>query len=217
MNVFEYILLTTFLITIYGNLKKWKMLPFFPLFITTVVLFELLIEYYYAQYVGNNLVILNLYSRLCVYYYLFIYYQFFKFKKWAPKLKLVIVLYVILSFLAFLFIMPSENIDIITYNLGMFLVIPLVILYLYDSIHVMDNNNYLNDPYFYFSFGILIFYTASFPILGFINFLIVENPYFEVYTVLLNLGNIFLSLAYLGGVLCSKKPILSTGLSSHPL
>ncbi len=216
MNIYEVILLITFFITCIGTVKKWKMLPLFSLFITTVILFELFIEYYYAQYVGNNLVVLNLYSRLCVYYYLFIYYQYFKLKKWASKLKFVIALYVILSLLAFLIILPAESIDIITYNLGMLLVIPLVILYLYDSIHVMDSGNYLNDPYFYFSFGILIFYTASFPLLGFINFLIVENPYFEVYTVLLNLGNVFLSLAYLGGVLCSKKPILSTGLSSHP-
>jgi len=217
MSIYKIILIAGFIVATYFQVNGKKSLPIFFPFMLVVVVFELFIEYYYYKIYGDNILILNFYSRLCIYYYLFVYWHYFRNRIWAGKLKFIVITYSLISFISFLIFLPKLEIDILNYNIGMFIVIPLIGVYLYEIIYLRDHENVFKNPYFYFSFGILIFYTSAFPILGFINILIVENPFYEGYSVLIDLGNIFLSLAYLGAALCSKKPILSTGLSSPPL
>lgn len=210
MRAYKILLIITFLVVVVFKIKGRKNLPLFFPFILIVILFEIFGEYCYYKLYGDNILILNFYSRLCIYYYLFIYWNYLKEKSWSKQLKYIIILYSIISFLTFFYVLPEINADIVNYNLGMAIVLPLILMYLYDIIYNRSHFNIFKDPYFYFSFGILLFYTSAFPLLGFINILIRNNAYSTSYLVLLNLGNIFLSLAYLGAALCSITPIQST-------
>ena len=214
MDFYEIMLILALLVTVYYKFQGKRQLILFDCFIFFVVIFELFVEYYYFKIFGSNLIILNFYSRFCIYYYLFIYWHYFKARRWGFALRRLIQTYIVITLLVFIIIWPDKRIDYITYNIGMLIVLPLIGIYLYDKVYNQNSNNIFQDPYLYFSFGLLIFYTAAFPILGFINLLIVNNPFYKDYTVLLNIGNIFLSLAYLGVALCSKIPKQSIGLSS---
>ncbi|MBL7819601.1 MAG: hypothetical protein JNL65_03230 [Saprospiraceae bacterium] len=58
-------------------------------------------------------------------------------------------------------------------------------------------------PLFWLSIGILLFFTASFPILAYLNIIIDSNSMLtEPLYDLVGIGNIFLSLSYLMVVLC---------------
>ena len=217
MSLYEPIIAITFLILVWFVIDNRKGLIGLPLFLSVVTAFELIIKHLYFHRHGSNLLVLNFYSRICVYYYLFIYWYYFRDRKWMRSVEILILLFILSSLLVFFVVMPALTIDYLSYNLGMCMVLTLIGIYLYDVIYSLERVNVFRDPYFYFSFGILIFFTASFPILGFINLLIVDNPNYEIYADLLDVGNIFLCLAYLGALLCSKKLTRSTGLSSHPL
>lgn len=215
IHLYEAIIIIAFLLSIYFSVFGKLKLPKLMWFITTVFLFELFIEFYYDKWFGDNLVVLNLYSRICVYYYLYVFCIYFRSKKWMKTFKILALIYVTGTLLSYLIFLPAERIDYATYNIGMIMVLTLVGAYMYHKTYGPLSIDIRLDPHFYLAMGILLFYTASFPLLGFINFLIVENPYFEEYKKLLNLGNTFLSLGYLGVVLCSINRKQSIGLLSH--
>ena len=128
-------------------------------------------------------------------------------------MKYIIIIFVTITLVWNFGFQDQHSIDYLSYNAGYLILIPMMLLYLHEVIYKKDYYDVLRDPYVYFVFGILTFYASSFPILGFINILITDNPKYKAYYDLLNVGNIFLSLAYLGAALCSqtkKPPIISS-------
>ncbi len=210
MDIYEYILVTTLGISLVSQARKTNSLPYFFPFILVVVLVELFIEMWYYKMYGTNFPVMNIYSKICLYYYLFVFYKYFERTKWSATLKWIIIFYIIITLLWNFAFHDATRIDYISYNVGYLILFPLMFLYLNKVIYEMEYFNVFLDPYFYFIFGILVFYTSSFPILGFINILITDNPTYPAYITLLNIGNIFLSLAYLGAALCSTIPKPST-------
>lgn len=184
-------------------------LPFMVMVVFVEVWFA---DWYYARY-DNQFPVMNPYAKLCIYYYLFVFYRYFKDRSWGLGLKWLIIAFAILTMTYNFFFHDQTQIDYMSYNLGYLILFPLMFRYLYEVIYKRPYYNVFHDPYLYFIFGLMLFYTSGFPILGFINILITDNPYYTIYTKLLNLGNIFLSLAYLGAVLCSKTMKPSTILS----
>ncbi len=178
MSIYKLILILVFVIALLYHLKGKKSLPIFFPFISIVIFFEIFCEYCYYRFYGNNILILNIYSRLCIYYYLFIYLEYFKEKSWKQFLKYLIFIYVMVSLVIFIYSIKKTKVDILNYNLGMTIILPLILFYLYDIIYNKSHFNILKDPYFYFSFGILLFYTSAFPLLGFINLLIKDHTHF---------------------------------------
>jgi hypothetical protein len=182
--------------------------PYFLAFMVMVVSFEIPIDIWFKNLYGHNLHLKNLMAKLCIYYYLFVFYHYYRDRNWSNTLKYIIIFFVIIT-LTWNFAFQDQNsIDYLSYNAGYLILIPLMLLYLHEVIYKKDYYNVLRDPYVYFIFGILTFYASSFPILGFINILITDNPTYKAYYDLLNVGNIFLSLAYLGAAICSqtRKP-----------
>lgn len=210
LDPYEIIIIIAFIIAFFRKKNKQEALPYFTFFITFVFLFEIFFEYYYYRINGDNLIVLNYYSRLCMYYYLFVFLQYFKQFMWAKKYNISFVAYVILSQIYFLLDWPDERLDGLTYTVGMIILFPLILKYLYTVVYDSKYSNILYDPYFYLSFGILIYFASAFPIITFINKLVTINPAYDAYVFLLNLGNIFLSLAYLGVALCPMIPKPST-------
>lgn len=213
MPLYQFIHIATLTLTAWFAYKGRSPFPMFLPFMVMVVFVEVwFADWYYARY-DNQFPVMNPYAKLCIYYYLFVFYRYFKDRSWGLGLKWLIIAFAILTMTYNFFFHDQTQIDYMSYNLGYLILFPLMFRYLYEVIYKRPYYNVFHDPYLYFIFGLMLFYTSGFPILGFINILITDNPYYTIYTKLLNLGNIFLSLAYLGAVLCSKTMKPSTILS----
>ena len=213
MLFYEAILITTLALMAWFTFKGREPFPLFLPFMVMVVVVEIwLADWYYTKY-GNLYPIINPYAKVCLYYYLFVFYQYFKNRPWSGWLRFGILGFVIITLIWNFGFHDHSKIDYLSYNVGFLILFPLMFRYLYEVIYLRPFYNVFHDPYLYFIFGLLLFYTSSFPILGFINILITDNTQYHVYSELLNIGNIFLSLAYLGSALCSRPRTRSTRLS----
>lgn len=88
----------------------------------------------------------------------------------------------------------------------MFLVGVLIVIFLKRGIDEI-NFNFVRSGSFYFSLGLLIFITTSFPLLAFYQELIYSKSAILAYNHLLKIGNAFLSLSYFISTLCMKKAV----------
>ena len=84
---------------------------------------------------------------------------------------------------------------------------------------VIDGNygSFFSNPKLILAFSILVFITCSFPLLAFLDYFLMNPTIGKAYTDILDIGNIFLSLGYLGAAICIRKTPPSTTSSSHPL
>ena len=214
MLLFESIFIATLTLSAWFTYKGQKgPFPYFLTFMVMVVCFEIPIDIWFKNQYGHNLHLKNLMAKLCIYYYLFVFYDYFRDRSWSKTMKYIIIIFVTITLVWNFGFQDQHSIDYLSYNAGYLILIPMMLLYLHEVIYKKDYYDVLRDPYVYFVFGILTFYASSFPILGFINILITDNPKYKAYYDLLNVGNIFLSLAYLGAALCSqtkKPPIISS-------
>ena len=68
----------------------------------------------------------------------------------------------------------------------------------------------LSNPKLILAFSILVFITCSFPLLAFLDYFLMNPTIGKAYTDILDIGNIFLSLGYLGAAICIRKTPPST-------
>ncbi len=206
MEIYEIIIILTFLISFYLTLvsKKRSQLPLFTYFIACVFIFEIFVEYYLSKIFKNNIIGYNIFSRFCNYYYLYVFLQFYRKQSWVNTYYIIVITYIIWSIVYLIINIHVLEFDVVSYNVGMIILLPVLLKYLFDVIYKRDYYNIYSDSYIYLSFGLLLFYSADFTILQFLNILVTENVDYSRYVNLLDLGNIFLSLGYLGAVVCIK-------------
>lgn len=209
MLTYEFILVISLGMTAWFKYKGKEPFPLFLFFMTMVVILEIPADNLYKEYYPSNYPLKNLFSKLCIYYYLYVFYVLYKGRSWGRSLRYSLIFYIAVTLGWQTIFQDNSSIDYLSYNIGFLLLIPLMLKYLYEVIYHRVHYNIFTDPYIYFIFGLFLFYTSSFPILGFINLLITDNPHYEIYYQLLNIGNIILSLAYLGAAICSKTKQLS--------
>lgn len=167
------------------------------------VLFEVFITYYEALYYKSNARSFNLFAILCCTYYIYVYLQYFREKPWVNKIRWVAGVWLASAFAIYLITFNSQQVIFKTYLSGLFIAGGLAVTYFYDLLHKREMAIF-TKPLTYFSLGIILFLTSSFPILAFIDVLIVEQAQ-QAYSSILRIGNIFLSLGYLGTALCLNK------------
>ena len=197
-------------VTIFNIIGRRQSLSYFHLFIMLVIGLEIIIPWSFKLYFTSNYLILNYYSKICMYYYIYLFIKIFEDRYWTKWYTILLVLFIIVTQANYFIALPVKKIDAISYNIGMVILFPLILKYLFERIYTDVYCDIFRDPHIYLAFGILLFYTSAFPILTFINVLITNNEAYKAYVLLINFGNIFLSLAYLGVALCSKNPKLST-------
>jgi hypothetical protein len=91
------------------------------------------------------------------------------------------------------------------YYLGFGLIIPLIFKYFYNMLYIDKYRSVKNEPLFYFSLGLLLFSFTTFPILVFLDVLILHEIGRSTVSTILQYGNVFISAGYLAAVLCTKK------------
>ena len=105
----------------------------------------------------------------------------------------------------YIFYTTKSDMVFLPYYLGMGLVVSLIFKYFYNILYIDEYRSVKNEPLFYFSLGLLLFSFTTFPILAFIDVLILNEQGQSTATKILQYGNVFISAGYLGVVLCTKK------------
>ncbi|MBP6235663.1 MAG: hypothetical protein KA270_09915 [Saprospiraceae bacterium] len=208
MIPFNYICLIALCIAVWYHFQRKRNLPHLLLFLIIVNFIEIFLIMYWTKQYKSNVLIYNIYSIFCVCYYLYIYFHHFWEKTWTKKFIFLSIFWFIFAVSLFVHNFNVPTVNTSSYNIGMIMVIGLVLKYYYDLIYVDNYRSIAKEPLFYFSLGLLIFYVSSFPLLNFVNFFVVEDTAMITYVKLLQIGNIFLSLGYLGAALCSKKQMI---------
>lgn len=205
MSIYKWILIATLIISII-KLKKRKIPKHLFLFVFYVSIIELIAKPYSISIYESNVAISNLFANSCVLYYFFFYSQ--KIIKGRSnsillillQIWLVVWIYRILSFDL------NHNIDYITYDLGMIFITLIGLKYLKNFIetNVEENHDYSG---LFFTAGIMVFFSTCFPVITFSNYLIISKEVKVAYGDLLQVGNIFLYLGYMGSIICSNKEV----------
>jgi len=199
IKIYQYILLLAFMLALW--LRKENQVPYFLFFLAIAVFFELILGKMMIYYYGTNMLTTNLYSIICVYYYLFLFTREIS-KKWLWILVTAYTVAMIISAYTQGFVVIMS----IAYNSGMIIVMMTLFRYLHHLI-IRDHYKPLHRiPLFWIAMGILVFYSASFPILNFLNrFIAADYAYAGKMIAMLSMGNIFLSLGYFGAIVCQKN------------
>lgn len=186
----------------FNNTQSLKGIVYFLLF---AVVFEGFLSSYIAKTYGTNFYAIQWFASMCAAYYLFIYVDWFKEKSWIKYLRSFFLLWIGFTLIYnIVFQSYPPVLYILPYKVGMFVVTVLIIKYLYDAVYVDKYREVLKEPLFYFSLGLLFFFVCNFSLLTMVNE-VLFNSINNIHQKILQLGNIFLSLGYLGAVLCSKK------------
>ena len=209
IKIYQFILIIALFFAIYR--KEWKKdsLPFFFIFLIIVNIVENILGPIAAAYYKSNFFVYNLFIIITVQYYCFLFYSHFKKYSWANKIIYISLFLCLFSLLNYFFIQGMHVINTLSYNISMIFVIILILIYFNDLIRNVGDNNLFYKPLFLLSIGILLFYTASFPYLVFLNKIAQLGTGLDrqLYS-LVKIGNIFLSLSYIAVLLCpwiSKK------------
>lgn len=207
-NLFPYqiFIVMALMIGINNYLHRKKGLPFFVWFMLILVFLETFLKSFWAIQFKTNVFILNIAGFYTLIYYFYVYYDYFKIKKVKNYIPIVVVIYIIIAMIESDFDIKTLKFNTISYLFGLTIVIGLILKYFYDILYVDEYRSITREALFYFSLGIMIFYVSCFPTL--VNFpkIFQKEITSHLFSILINLGNIFLSLGYLGAAICMKKP-----------
>ncbi|MBK8669018.1 MAG: hypothetical protein IPN89_05930 [Saprospiraceae bacterium] len=218
--VYDYINLAALVVSFVYLLLGRRSLSYLPLFLLIGNFVEIFLVKYWTTTYRTNAAIYNFFGLFCVAYYFYIYLLHFKNKSWITYYYWALIslsLYTIIQVFMNYHLLDKMIITNYTYNIGMVLTLVLVLTYFYTIISDGLYHSVKRDPLFYFSLGIMLFYFSSFVILNFINYLIMGGNAGNIAQKLLQFGNIFLSLGYLGAALNFQKSSSHSEVAEYSL
>lgn len=153
---------------------------------------------------GSNYLVYNIYCIFSIWFYLLIFWPFSS----SLKIKVVVgsAFAVWLCQVIYgLFVKDLENeVLSLTYLTGLSFVVILVIAFFYRLGNQLAQGLF-DNPLVYLGLGVTILYVSSFPLLLFADVLVIHPKAQKAYYDILQIGNIFLSLGYLGAAICMRK------------
>ena len=206
---YEYLIINAiaFIFILLTNILKdnWHHLGLITL-LGSSLFFEIVLSFLENKIHGSNYITYSVYGQFCILIYVLIY---------SNSIKTINLYERLFAFLAVLIAggvsLYTNKLFTFLYFIGMFYTLMLVIIYWVKSFENISTK-WFHDYKLVLSIGIVIYFVCSFPILCFLNTFITEYSEItlaerEAYGDILGIGNIFLSLGYLGGaiVLCLQK------------
>jgi hypothetical protein len=177
-----------------------KLFPFF-LFVTLVV--ELLGAFVRVE---NNTPLYNFFSIVEFIFYLFVIKKILINRRVKRLMNFVMIVYPIAA-LANIFLIQRSiyRLHITTYSIGCLLIVMFSIYYFYELFRATTFVNLKREPAFWIITGLLFFYTCSFPIFGFANFIsglsVIARNIGSVLVIL----NVILYILFAVGFLCKLQ------------
>lgn len=124
--------------------------------------------------------------------------------KQSHKIWIFSLLVSAISAVNFLWGQGMHTVNNISYLLGLSFILLLVAMYFRNLISQELPVNLRSEPLFWLSIGILFFYASCFPYLVFVNAIVSSSePVLKSLYTLVQIGNMFLSLAYIMVPLCT--------------
>lgn len=191
------------MIGIYQYFQGYKVMQYLLPFIFYTLIIEVFLNYYLSKTYGTSEKMYSYYGFTCTLFYLFQYYLHFKDQSWSKYLVYFIVGWILTSI--YIFYTAKSDMVFLPYYLGFGLILPLIFKYFYNMLYIDKYRSVKNEPLFYFSLGLLLFSFTTFPILVFLDVLILHEIGRSTVSTILQYGNVFISAGYLAVVLCAKK------------
>lgn len=204
LRLYQVILIIAWLVIIVRYIcRSEQPLPFFASFLTSCVIFEIVLNKWAKIYWGTNIIVYNLFFILCVIYYFVVFIGL----QWKGT-RYVIGLWLLTSLSNFVIGQGIHSANTYTWISGIILILTLAI---YECMKIINDPGRLilsKNAKFVLAIGILLLYAASFPLIVNLNGIAELPPRYAVATyVLVHYANIFLSLSYLYIAVCLKSTI----------
>jgi hypothetical protein len=191
-------------LTIFIQPSHQQYLKYFALFLIVNFLLDSATNYYALQG-RNNVVLSNIDSLLVISCELFLLRKMVYGKR-AKKVILAFLIGYPSLFLIYIFVQSSGTYQNMTYSIGCLLLVTSCIYYFWELFQQKYSVNLLRQPAFWICSGLLFYYTCTFPLYGFVNFLnalpkIILQNLFQIFILL----NIFQYLSFTIAFLCRLK------------
>ena len=173
MTLYNYISLFSLMIGVYQYIHGYRILKYLLPFIFYTLIIEVFLNYYLSKTYGTSEKMYSYFSFTCALFYLFQYYLHFKEQPWSKYLVYAIVFWILSSL--YVFYTAKSEMVFLPYYLGFCLIIPLIFKYFYNMLYIDKYRSVKNEPLFYFSLGLLLFSFTTFPILVFLDVLILNE------------------------------------------
>lgn len=200
LTIYNYIGILAFVIGLYYALQGKRSLKYFTGFLFFVNFIEIFLNYYLSKKYGSSEQMYSYYGFLTSLYYIFIFYLYFRNKSWSFYLFMGIFLWVV--FCLYTLIRTEIPLELTPYYSGMIITTILIFAYFYHVLYIEKYKNLKKEAIFYLGIGILLFVFSTFPIIAFYDELVLDLNYSDYFMLLVQFGNVFIYLGYLGVVLC---------------
>jgi hypothetical protein len=177
----------------------------FPFFLLITIIVEIIGSLLSDKKI-NTLLLYNIFSTFEFIFYFWILRQVIKNKKAKKIILYCLYLYPLLVFSAIVFWMKPNSFHATTYAFGCLMIVAICVYYFFELFQLSHSVNLIRQPAFWICSGLLFFFSCSFPIYGFANFLsqlpaiILRNL-----EVILNIMNILLYTSFTIAFVCKFK------------
>jgi|ERR1700730_4376633 len=212
LPIFIYAIMLSLIASLFVVEKKNspRFLKLFPFFLLATLLVEITATILISKNISNTPVY-NFFSIIEFVFYLFIIRKIIS----SPKVKRLISVTMLLYPLgALMNIIVSQNIyrlQIIPYSIGCLIIVFYAIYYFYELFKSSTSVDLKREPAFWIITSLLFFYTCSFPIFGFANFLSGFSVIAQNISAVLVILNVILYSLFTVAFLCRirlQKPTL---------
>jgi hypothetical protein len=169
--VFENIpIIISFLISlsIYFNRDWAYYLRIFPIFLFLSILAQV-VGYFLEHYQGSNITFYNFFSVFEFEFYLWTLRAIIQNLLYRKIILQLLWIYPLLFLMNIIFIQPITQFHSITYSIGALLIVILTIYYFFEIFQRAHSVKLLQESSIWICFGLLFFYSCSFPIFGLTN------------------------------------------------
>ncbi len=178
-------------------------LGFFRYYLILATILDAIVGSLLVYFRMNNSWIYNIFILIQVPYFIWLFSQFIMDSGSWKQLHKINLAILIISFCNFFFIQGIHQVNNFSYLLGMSFLTVLIVKFYFIILLSDSTDPIVKMPLFWLSVGILAFYTASFPILAYLNIIIdSQSTLTEPLYDLVGIGNIFLSISYIFVIVC---------------
>lgn len=200
--VFEFISFLASL-TLYFRKPVSLYLKFFPFFLLITVVIEIIgAVYKFKQKWVTGMY--NYFSVFEIVFYLFVLYHTIQNKNVKRIILYAGMLYPVIASIN-IYIQKASAFHSNTYSVGAILLVCLCVYYFYELFKKTSLTNPIHEPAFWLCFGLLIFYSCTLPLMGFINFMHRTKIELQVFALILSITNYLLYASFLIAFLCFFK------------
>jgi|SRR6186713_272685 len=198
-------------LAVFFRRKSAVYLRLFPLFLALTILVEIVAFRLVNRKGGTNTALYNFFGVVEFLFYLFVLHEVIHNKRAKRVIFCVSLAYLAWVSINFIFIQKINTFHTMDYAIGCLLIAAVCIYYFYELFQLSHSVNLVRQPAFWICSGLLFFYTCSFPLYGFLNFIkFAPTVIIRNLATILNILNVLLYSSFTIAFLCMIRIRKST-------